>query len=285
MPASVILGEVASEKLSPAGWMLRQWRAVRGLSQLGLACEADVSTRHLSFVETGRSEPSRELLLKLAAALGMPPRDRNALLAAAGYQPIYRETALGAPEMAEVRKVLALVLRQHEPFAATAFDRDFNVVMCNQAFARFLGLLAPGSELPPAFEVVRSPRTNLLDLTLDPALGLRGHIRNWSEVARAVLARTRAALAMTRDAHQRAVLDRVLAYPGVRDLAGATDAMAAGGLVIPLEVELGPHTARLLTTISTLGTPQDLTLRELAIEAFHPADPATEALIRALAAA
>ena len=289
---------MAREKLSPSGWMLRQWRAARGLSQLGLACEAGVSTRHLSFVETGRAEPSRELLMKLAAALGMPARDRNALLAAAGYQPIYRETPIDAPAMAEVRKVLALILRQHDPFAACAFDRDFDVVMCNASFARFAAVLAPGageagavrsarsgSAAPVgALEVTQAPRLNILDMTFDPASGLRERMRNWPEVAAAVLARARSALAMARDAYSRAILDRLLEYPGVRELAAGSEAEIAGGLVIPLEVQLGPMVARFLTTISTLGTPQDVTLRELSIEAFHPADAETEALVRALAA-
>jgi transcriptional regulator with XRE-family HTH domain len=153
--------------------MLREWRTARGLSQLALGAEAAVSTRHLSFVETGRAEPSRELLMKLAAVLGMPPRDRNALLSAAGYQPIYRETPPGSPEMKDLLHAVALILRQHDPFGAVAVDRDFSMVMCNRGFAMFLQLLGvPG--VPPPFTALDPPGINLVDALFDPAMGLRG---------------------------------------------------------------------------------------------------------------
>ncbi|MEW5847617.1 MAG: helix-turn-helix transcriptional regulator [Myxococcota bacterium] len=270
-------------KVSAVGWMLRDWRAARGLSQLDLAQEAGVSTRHLSFVETGRAEPSRELLLKLSTVLGMPPRERNALLSSAGYQPIYKETPLGSPGMDELHHAVTLLLKQAEPFGSVALDRDFDVVMCNRGFATFAAMLLGPERAPKPFELTSSPRLNLLDLTFDPVAGARKSIRNWEQVARAVLWRARAELAATRDRHGREILERIMRLPGVAELASSPDESSGQGLILPLELELPGVTLRMFTTITTLGTPQDLTACELRIETYHPADAATEQLVRAMA--
>jgi transcriptional regulator with XRE-family HTH domain len=269
--------------LSAAGWILRQWRSTRGMSQLALAETASVSTRHLSFVETGRAEPSRELLVRLGTALDMPARDRNALLSAAGYQPVHRDASWEAPENKELRHATRLILGRHEPFGAVAVNRDWEVIMCNAGFARFAAMLiTPAPELTP-FEVTSGPRLNLLALTLDPDGGVRSRLRNWETIARHLIWRARAETAATRDRRGRAVLERLLAFPGVAELLDDTPDEPSAGFVLPLELAFGEHVLRLFTTITTLGTPQDLSACELRIEAYHPADDATDALVRALA--
>jgi transcriptional regulator with XRE-family HTH domain len=269
-------------KISPAGWILREWRGTRGMSQLDLAHAARVSTRHLSFVETGRSEPSRELLMRLSAALDMPPRDRNALLAAAGYQPIYREAAWDTPASAELVHAVKLILRQHEPFGAVAFNREGDILMMNHGFARFATLLLGADRIPPPFTITPPPRLNVVALTFDPASGARPYLRNWRTVARAVLHRVRAETALKRDTRMRELFDQVMAYPDVASLLDDDDEPSAG-FVIPLELDFMGQVVKLFTTITTLGTPQDVNASELRIEAYHPADAATEQLGRALA--
>jgi len=271
----------STARVSAAGWMLRQWRTARGMSQLALATEAGVSTRHLSYVETGRAEPSRELLMKLAAALGMPPRDRNALLSAAGYQPIYKESKLDTQDTRELLHAVALILRQNDPFGAVAVDRDFAMVMCNRGFCAFLAILGV-KDVPTPFTWLPPPRFNLLESVFDPAMGIRAGIKNWEQVAATTFWRARAELAATRDAHGREQLDRLLRHPGVTELLAAGPPESSGGFVLPLQMEVQGLTFSLFTTITTLGTPQDLTACELRVEAYHPADRATEALIRTL---
>ena len=154
------------------GPLLRHWRAARRVSQLDLALDADVSSRHLSFVETGRAQPSREMVLRLAEALEVPLRERNALLLAAGYAPLYRETDLGAPEMVDARHAVEFILAQQEPYPAIVVDRHWNVLLANQATHRFLALFLPG---PPAGPV------NVMRLIFDPQ-GVRPFVENWEEV-------------------------------------------------------------------------------------------------------
>lgn len=149
---------------SPVGSLLREWRGVRKMSQLALGAAAEVSPRHLSFVETGRAEPSREMVLTLARALDVPLRERNAMLAAAGYAPVYRETSLDDPQMAEMRRALEILLRQHEPFFAVALDRRWDVLMCNAAFARLVGLVGDERLRPDPYRVLPPPRLNALKL-------------------------------------------------------------------------------------------------------------------------
>ncbi len=261
--------------------MLRQWRTTRGMSQQALSLDAGVSTRHLSFVETGRAEPSRELLLKLSGALGMPPRDRNALLSAAGYQPIYRETS-DVDARAEMAHAVALILRQNDPFAAVAVDRDFAAVMWNRGFATFMAALGQ-QDIPPPFSMIpNNTRFNLLDAIFDPALGVRGAIENWEEVASHVLWRARAEMAATRDTHGRAIMERMARHPGVLEILSAPPKDGGRGFVLPLHMRVGELSLSFFTTITTLGTPQDLTACELRIETYHPANTETEALVRAM---
>lgn len=263
------------------GVILRRWRAARGLSQMELALAASVSTRHLSFLETGRARPSREMLRTLASVLDAPLRERNAALLAAGFAAEYAETSLEAPRMGGVREALELLLRQHEPFGAVVFDRGWDVVMVNAAYARMVAMLT--GRLFEAYRVLPPPRTNGLVQILDPG-GLRPHIANWREVARSVIERARAEMAADRDGSSTALRARLLALPDIAAMWSAAPEPAGAALVLPVELRLGDRVGRLLTTISTLGTAQDITLQELRIESFHPADAATADLARELAA-
>lgn len=262
--------------------MLKHWRTARRKSQLELALDAQVSSKHLSFLETGRAKPSREMLLVLASALEMPLRDRNALLEAAGFAAAYRETALDAPAMKGIRHALELMLRRQEPFGAVVLDAHWDLLMCNRAYARLHALL--GMEHVEPYRLLTSPRPNVLVDVLRPG-AMRDAITNWAEVARAVAERVYPELASSRDPAHRALLDAVTKFPGVRELIGAVpEAGRAPSLVIPVEMRIGEMTARMFSTIATLGTAQDVTLQELRIESFHPADEETERLAYALAA-
>lgn len=265
---------------SPFGALLRQWRLARRLSQLELAHEAEVSSRHVSFIETGRATPSREMVLALAGVLDVPLRERNALLQAAGYAPVYRETRLEDPAMAEVRQALRLILEGHEPFGAVVMDRSWDILMVNRAQARFLELL--GEAPPPAYEVLPAPRRNGLKEMLSPT-GLRPLIRNWEEVAPVILGRVRREVMWARDPAQRALVDSLLAQAELPRHRSATAGAASPGLVVPVELAVGGQVLRLFSTIATLGTAQDITLHELRIELFHAADEETRRLARQLA--
>ena len=264
---------------APAGTLLAQARRARRLSQMALAGETGISTRHLSFVETGRARPSPGLLLRLCEALGVPPREADAFLLAAGYAPAHRETPLEAPAMAEVLAALRLLLERHDPLPAVAFDAGWDIVMVNRAYAGAVdaclaggadSAAGPGPVAP--LTLLPSPRPNLLRLLAHPA-GARRFIVNWPEVTRALLDRVaREARLPSADPHRRPPLDEALAEPAVARAMRARPPGPAAALVVPVEMR-GPEgeVRRFLTTIATLGTAQDLTLRELRIETYHPA--------------
>ena len=261
------------------GPLLRHWRAACRMSQLDLALEANVSARHVSFVETGRAQPSRQMVLALAQVLDLPSRERNALLLSAGYAPLYRETGLDTPAMAGMRRALALILRQQDPFPTVALDRTWHVVMTNAAWARVAALGGAGDLAP--YTVLPAPRPNILRMLFDPR-GLRPLVANWEAVARVMLQRARHEA--TGDPESAALLDELCAMPGVpvgwRE--PDRDTQQGGGLIVPVTLHLGDTVAQLFSTITTLGTAQDITLQELHIESFFPADAATEQFLRAL---
>jgi len=272
---------VASHAPSPEiGPLLAQRRRARRLSQLALAGEAGISTRHLSFLETGRARPSRGMILRLCEALRVPPREADAFLLAAGFAPAHRETPLEAPAMAEVLAALRLLLRRHAPHPAAAFDGRWDLVMANAPYAAAVSaLLAAGADPAagpgpiPADTLLPAPRPNLLRYLCHPD-GARRAVRNWEEAARAILARVRReARHGPADAARDAILEEVGRMPGIRRLLRAEEEAAwrPAALVVPVEL-LRPDggTDRYLTTIATLGTAQDLTLRELRIETYHP---------------
>ncbi|RAI55940.1 helix-turn-helix transcriptional regulator [Roseicella frigidaeris] len=262
-----------------AGALLARARRARRRSQLDLALEAGISTRHLSFVETGRARPSPGLVLRLCEALGVPPREADGVLLAAGHAPAHRETPLEAPAMAEVLAALRLILARHDPLPAVAFDAAWDIVMLNEAYGGALdALLAGGAEpglggaAPPRLALLPAPRPNLLRLLCHPA-GARRLIGNWPEVARALIDRVqREARLPSADPARRPPLEEALAQPGVASLLRQRPAGPAAPLLVPVEMRRPEGgTQRFLTTIATLGTAQDLTLRELRIETYHPA--------------
>lgn len=272
----------AISEATGVGRMLRQWRAERRISQLDLALQAEVSTRHLSFIETGRAKPSLQMVLVLSSALEVPLRERNSLLLAAGYAPAYRETALDDPQMADVRLALQMILRQHDPFGAVVVNRRWDVVMASEAWVRFISGLRPGTCSVAGLAVIPAPRPNLMRLLFAPD-GLRPAIHNWAEVARASLVRARREAAGDPIAEE--IVRSALAEGGMPELWDDADLVSPQSLLVPVVIEMGGHVVRLLSTISTLGTAQDITLQELHIESFHPADPETDALVREMAAA
>ena len=252
------------------GDLLRDWRRRRRLSQLDLSLEAEVSARHLSFVETGRSRPSRELVLHLAEHLDVPLRDRNTLLLAAGYAPAHRRTALDAPEMAPVRGALDAILAGHEPYPAVIVDHRWDVVTANGAA---LAVLVDG--VAPA---LLAPPMNALRVTLHPD-GLAPRIVNLGEWSAHLIERLQRQTTASGDPELAALLEELSGYPGVAT--GHDDGDTAGRLFVPLRLRhdrLGE--LAFFSTIATFGTALDLTMAELAIESFFPADEATAAALR-----
>ena len=263
-----------------AGPLLRRWRESRHLSQLELALEAEVSARHISFLETGRASPSKEMLLTLSNVLDVPFRERNLLLLAAGYAPLYGETALDEPRMSQVRAVIEVMLRANEPRSALAHDRHWNVVMANEAFIRFVTVVtgrAPAGLVPSA--VTSPPRLNLLHLLFDPA-GLRKVVVNWEVSARWLLNEAHRRLAWTRDETLRQLIAEILRYPGVPARWREPDLETPRALILPMELDLEGKIARMFSTVTTVSTPHDVTLQELHVEVFYPADAETEATLR-----
>jgi transcriptional regulator with XRE-family HTH domain len=267
----------AREEVPSVGRLLQHWRRVRKSSQLDLALRAGVSARHLGFVETGRSQPSREMLLLLAGALDVPLRERNALLLAAGYAPLYRETGLEAPAMAQARRALDLILEHQEPYPAVVMDRHWNVVRRNGAAARFFARLVP----PPP----EGTRPNLVRSMFDPG-GLRPFVANWEAVAEALVQRIhREALGGVPDEGIAALLEEILSQPGVPRRWSAPDLLSAlPAPFLAVQFRKGELAMDYFSTVTTLGTPLDVTLQEIRIECFFPADDRTAAAARALAA-
>ncbi|HLZ66809.1 MAG TPA: helix-turn-helix transcriptional regulator [Aliidongia sp.] len=250
-----------------AGVLLRRWRDLRGKSQLALSMDAGVSQKHISFVESGRSAPSRQMLLDLAQALDMPLRERNALLVAGGYAPIYSDIALDEPAMTRIHSVLRRMLSQHEPFPAVVMDRYWNVLLTNEAAPRFFNCFVDLNARP-------KPR-NLLHLMFDPA-GMRPFIANWPEAGRGLLARVyRESLGHVIDVRTRRLLDELAQYPDVKTEWRAPmprDDMP----MIPLAFAKGGMTLNYFSMITTVGTPQTVAAEELRLECMFPADDRTE---------
>ncbi len=241
---------------------------MRRKSQLTLALEADVSPRHLGFIEIGRARPSREMLLTLARALDVPLRERNELLRAGGFAPVYHETDLADPEMAPARQALDRILRHQEPFPAVAMDRHWNILLANDAASRLFGTFIDlAAETPPL---------NVLKLIFHPAK-VRPFVRNWESVAEALIQRVhREAVGGVVDSGTTQLLDALLRYPGIPQHWRIADLTAAATPFLPVEFQTGDVTLRYFSTVTTLGTPRDITLQEMRIECFFPADAETE---------
>lgn len=264
MATSTIQARAAA---SQAGTILRQWRGSRGKTQLDLSFDSGISQKHISFVESGRSTPSRQTLLDLAQALEIPLREQNTLLLAAGYAPVYSQDPLDAPVMTSIAKALRRMLRQHEPFPAIVMDRYWNVLMTNEASPRFFNCFIDMN--------AREEPRNLLHLMFDPE-GMRPFIANWKDTARSLLARVhREALGHVIDAETRRLLDELSKYP---DVAPEWRTPASGEVmpVIPLSFRKGAVTLNYFSMITTVGAPQTIAAQELRLESMFPADEHTE---------
>ncbi len=263
---------------SRVGALLREWRVRRRLSQLDLALEAGVSARHLSFVETGRSRPSAEMVLHLADQLEVPLRDRNRLLLAAGHAPVYGQRDLGEPEMGPVREMVERVLEGHEPYPAVVVDRHWGMVAANRAVALLTQEVA---------EHLLEPPVNVLRATLHPE-GMAPRIENLAEWRAHLLERLGRQAVATGDPALAALHEELASYPG-GPAAGSLD-VAAGEIAVPLRVWAsdggggGGGLLSFISTITTFGTALDVTVSELSIESFFPADAQTAESVRAFMA-
>lgn len=266
-----IVHKISPVTVRPVGNLLREWRQRRRMSQLDFACEADISTRHLSFVETGRSQPSREMLLRLAELLDIPLRERNALLVAAGYAPVFAARSLDDPALHAAREAVDLVLKGHEPYPALAIDRHWNLLAANRMIAPLLGVASAQLLQPPV---------NVLRLSLHPE-GLAPAIANLAQWRAHLLARLRRQIEITADARLIVLLQELQTYPSATP--PACD-MEANIVVVPMRLVTPAGTLNLISTTTVFGTPVDITLSELAIEAFFPADTATMEILRGVAA-
>jgi transcriptional regulator with XRE-family HTH domain len=256
----------------PVGELLRQWRGARRLSQLDLALDAGISARHLSCVETGKAQASREMIARLAETLDMPLRERNMLLMAAGYTPEYAETPLSNPELTQVRRAIEFILQHQEPYPAFVLNRCWDVLQANRAAARFDNFLRGGSA-----------HVNMMRRFFDPD-DLRAVVVNWEEVAGDLMRHLHDEItASPSDSRTRALLDEVLSYPGVPSHWRTRQLGAAPPPLLTVVFRKDDHEFRFFSTITRFGTPRDVTIDELRIECTFAADEATAQLCRALA--
>ena len=255
--------------IRPLGHQVREWRQVRRRSQMDLALDAEISTRHLSFIETGRSRPSRDMVLRIADHLEVPLRERNAMLIAGGFAPVYGERSLNDPELAAARRAIDIVLRGHEPYPALAVDRHWNLVAANRAVGPLMAGAAADLLAPPV---------NVLRLSLHPQ-GLAPQILNLAEWRAHILERLKRQVAATADTGLQELFDELKGYPGPEGAGGFAD---LGGVVVPMRLVSPVGELSFFSTTTVFGTPMDVTLSELAIESFFPADEATGERLRAL---
>lgn len=256
----------------PVGSLLRKWRERRRLSQLDLAVEAEISTRHLSFLETGRSQPSREMVLRLAEQLEVPLRERNTLLIAAGYAPAFPERPLADPALQAARKAVDLVLAGHEPYPAIAIDRHWTLIAFNNAVTPLMAVDDPSLLQPPV---------NVLRLSLHPG-GLAPRIANLAEWRSHLLTRLRRQIEISADPVLEELLNELSAYPAPAEDVDAGNGAGEeyAGVVVPFRLVTEQGIQSFFSTTTIFGTPVDITLSELALEAFFPADAATANALR-----
>jgi transcriptional regulator with XRE-family HTH domain len=262
---------VTVEPARTVGDLFREWRERRGVSQLALALKANISARHLSFVETGRSRPSRDMVLRLAEQLTVPLRHRNALLLAAGYAPAFRERPLDDPSFAGARQAIERLLRGHEPYPALAVDSCWNIVLMNRSVALLLAGIAPQLLEPPV---------NAVRLALHPN-GLAPRILNLAEWRHQILERVQHQLEVTGDAKLAELLEEVRGYPAP-PLPRHAPPNGDNRVFVPLQLQTNAGRLNLISTTMVFGTPLDVTLSELAIESFFPADAGTSEALAAM---
>lgn len=276
IPAATLSPSPRPPAAPPVGGLLREWRAARRMSQLDLALEAGISTRHLSCIETGKAQASREMISRLADTLGMALRERNALLVAAGYAPMHPESTLAVPELARVRHAIELMLAQQEPYPAFVLNRHWDVLMANRAAAAVNRWALGGRD---------SAHRNMLRQIFDPR-DLRPAVANWEEVAGDLIRHLHKVVAdAPTDTAARALLDELLAYPGVPASWRWREVGVKPTPLLTTALRSGGRELRFFSTITTFGTPRDVTLDELHIECCFPVDEATAAGCRELASA
>jgi transcriptional regulator with XRE-family HTH domain len=266
--------EAIPPKASSVGALLQYWRKVRHLSQLALATKADVSPRHVCFLETGRARPSREMVLVLGKALEVPLRERNALLMAAGFAPAYKETKLDGAELGRVRMALDAILRQQEPYPAVVMNRCWDILATNTAAQRFFGFLLG--------DRAASGPGNVIRMMFHPSW-LRPYVHDWETIAESLVQRMyREALGGVRDEATARLLEEVLAYPDVPRRWHQPRAETLAVPVVPVCFVKDGKRFNYFSTVTTLGTPLDVTLEEIRIECFFPIDSRTDELAREL---
>ena len=254
---------------------LRRWRTARRMSQLDLALAAEVSQRHVSFLETGRSKPSPEMVVHLGGVLDMSLRDQNALLVAAGYAPAFAERGLDDPDLDQVRHVLETLLAAHGHYPAYVVDRGWDLVLANPAAGLVNGFLAP--------DTPDTVTGNVMRLTLHPD-GVKPYIVDWERLATSVLHRLEREVAhRPHDERLVALIEEVMGYPDVADLPARATLPDGSDLLVPVHLNIDGIELRFFTTIATIGAPFDVTLEELRLETLLPADRATEAFLRSAA--
>ena len=254
----------------PIGDLLREWRQRRRLSQLDFAVEAEISSKHLSFMETGRSRPSREMLLRLTDLLEVPLRERNTLLIAAGFAPMFTERKLDDPSLQAARDAMEMVLKGHEPYPAVAIDRHWTLLAANRAVAPMLTGISAKLLEPPM---------NVLRLSLHPD-GLAPRIVNLGQWRAHLLARLRRQIEVSADTVLIALLEELSSYPAPQPPARSADMDGVNAFVVPMRLATPAGVLSFISTTTVFGTPIDVTLSELALESFFPADAATAAALR-----
>lgn len=262
---------------SGIGGLIKEWRQQRRLSQMDLALDVGISPRHLSFVETGRSRPSAEVLLAIAERLELPLRTRNTWLMAAGYAPRYSEQAWTSSKMAQIHAALNKLLSAHQPYPGVVLDGRWNVVLANAAAQGLVGLLP---------EFLRQPQVNLFRASLHPQ-GFAALTQNFPDWGSYLVHELQKLVLQSRDDEMMALAREIAQYPNVAALKPLAAEPAGGvpSLLIPCVLEINGHRFSLFTTLTSFGTPRDITLAELSVELFYPSDPETDVLLHQLAAA
>jgi transcriptional regulator with XRE-family HTH domain len=256
------------------GNLLKQWRNHQGFSQLDLAVNSQVSQRHISFLESGRAKPSRDMILRLADVLEIPLKYQNLMLTAAGFAPTHAETDLSSPEMFSIRKAIDFMLRQQEPYPAIVVDRYWNLLLTNDAATRLLNTFIDLEKLQANFCV--DGKINLMRVIFHPQ-GLRPFIPNWEEFAGHLLQRVhREAVALFESEQSTSLLKELMSYPGVSDVWQNSNRTTQHALLLTIHLKQNDLDLQFFSTIATLGTPYDITLQELRIECMFPANEVTE---------
>ncbi|MHC8357991.1 helix-turn-helix domain-containing protein [Pseudomonas sp. LB3P81] len=280
LPTETASARAATRQREPFGPLLKAWRQRRGLSQLAFAEVSGTSQRHISFLECGRSQPSRQMALQLAATLDMPLHERNALLIAAGFAPVYRESPLDHPASRFVRQAIDLLLAKQEPYPAALIDSRWNQLRTNQAGERFFAVLLDGQ--PPQATLSPDGHPNLIKLLLHPQ-GVRPYVVNWQEIAAFLIQRLKAeALRCGGDEQTARLLEEVSHFPGMPPYWPVLDASQLDNPVLMTHFRKGASDLRFFTTLTTLGAPLDAGLEQLRLESYFPADDATERFMQQL---